>query len=463
MFNGIECHARWLAAAFVLYGLLATALLAVNVPPFQNPDEPTHFLRAVQIAQGTLLGSRFTLTDTDGSPLVLAGGPVDPAVAWALSPFESIPFHPGTHATRTMWEPGVHWSRRRANMSFGNTAVNPPVLYVPAAIGVLLGRATRMTVLQTLLTSRLLTGITATSIAGLAILWAGGAAVWLFAILTLPMSLSLIASTSQDALMLACAALAGGLSVRALRSPGDRDRKTLAGITVALILVATSRPPYGALALLPLGLTRLPWRPRILAAAAVAACVLLWSGIAATTALVNFSEKAGFDPAAQLARLRADPPLLVHATWQALTQYWPAYLDQFVGQLSWLDVQLPPAYHVAANAMLVVAAVAAMLGLRGERIGVLSRAPIAAGVLLAAGGIFAIEYVYGTVPGTAAVAGVQGRYFLPLALAGVAVLPRLGDTRWARLHNVLVLAVALFPVVSLAVVMHAVLVRYYLG
>ena len=50
---------RLLAAAFVLYGLAATAFLAINMPPFQNPDEPNHFLRAAQLADGGLVGTRF--------------------------------------------------------------------------------------------------------------------------------------------------------------------------------------------------------------------------------------------------------------------------------------------------------------------------------------------------------------------------------------------------------------------
>jgi hypothetical protein len=56
-FEGLT--ARWMAAAFVLYGLLATAFLAINMPPFQNPDEPAHFLRAAQVAEAGWSGPGF--------------------------------------------------------------------------------------------------------------------------------------------------------------------------------------------------------------------------------------------------------------------------------------------------------------------------------------------------------------------------------------------------------------------
>ena len=82
--------ARWLAAAFVLYGLLATAFLAINMPPFQNPDEPAHFLRAAQVADGGLTGTRFSTTGADGSRQVTAGGWADPALLRAAAPFEAL-------------------------------------------------------------------------------------------------------------------------------------------------------------------------------------------------------------------------------------------------------------------------------------------------------------------------------------------------------------------------------------
>lgn len=461
-FEGLT--ARWMAAAFVLYGLLATAFLAINMPPFQNPDELAHFLRAAQVADGGLVGTRFSTMEADKSRHITAGGWADPALLTAFAPFNKLIFHSDTRATRASWAPRVHWSDTRVMESFPNTAIYPPLFYMPSAIGVLVGRVARMTVVQTLVVSRLLTGVAAVAVGAAAIACAGGAAVWIFAILTLPMSLSLIASSSQDALLLACSALAGALLVRTLRWPSGRNGEMLAGLVVTLGLVAIARPPYGALAMLPLALTKVRLRWRILAAAAIAACVTVWSGVAAATALTNIGGFIGADPAAQLARLRGDPLLVVQVAWETLTQYWRAYLETFVGQLGWLDTALPCAYHAAAHAMLGIAAMAAMLGLRGERISVGSCLVIAVGLLLSVAGVFAIQYLTWTVPGHATVEGVMGRYFLPIALAGGGLLPALGGTRWARLgHNALVVVVAAFPVVTLAVVMRAVVLRYYLG
>jgi uncharacterized membrane protein len=222
------------------------------------------------------------------------------------------------------------------------------------------------------------------------------------------------------------------------------------------------RPPYGALALLPFGLTRSRWRWRLVGAAAIAACVVVWSAIAANRALVNTGLIVGADPAAQASFLRNNPWQVVHIACATLRTY-PVYVEQFIGRLGWIDTPLPPAYRTAAIAMLGVAAVAAMLGLRGDRISIGGRLTIAAGVLLSAIGVFAIMYLTWTVPGHPTVDGVQGRYFIPLALIGAALLPAIGDLRGApRLHRALVMLVVAFPVVSLAVVMRTVVLRYYL-
>src|SRR5260370_12857635 len=193
-----------------------------------------------------------------------------------------------------------------------------------------------------------------------------------------------------------------------------------------------------------------------------ALCVALWAGITVATSLTNTGEFIGSDPAAQMAHLVGDPFLVIHVVRETLVQHWRNYLTEFVGQLGWLDVALPRAYHVAAHVMLGIAALAAMLGLRGARISAGSCLIITVGLMVSVIGLFAIQYMTWTVPGHATVEGIQGRYFLPLALVGTGMLPALGNTRFTQLNNVLTAAVVAFPVITLAYVMNAVVLRYYL-
>jgi uncharacterized membrane protein len=451
---------RLLAAVFVAYGLITTAFLAIELPPFQNPDEENHFLRAAQIADGGLVGARFTVAQADGSVLTTAGGEADPAVPSAQAPFNPLVSHPGNRAARSMWSPQIVWSGARVKFAFPNTAIYPPVFYLPSALGIGIGRAAGLTVVRTLMVSRLLTGVAAVFVGAVAIGSSEAGAVWLFAILTLPMSLSLIASSSQDALLLACSAMAAALLMRGMRV--SQPRSIIICWVVALILVAIARPPYVGLAVLPFAVTTIPRRQRILAAAAIFVGVVAWSGLAVATSITNTAKyySIGADPAAQMALLLQHPLMVAQVARATLVLYWRVYLEAFIGRLGWLDTALPASYRAIAVVVLGIAALATTLG-REQQICTGSRLVIASGVLLSAIAIFAIQYLTWTVPGDLIVSGVQGRYFLPLAMVAGTALPSLGGRRWQRLHDVLVLAVITFPVITLGVVMRAIMLRYY--
>ena len=457
-------NARWLAVLFALYGLIATAILAATMPPFQAADEQDHFLRASQIADGTLVGSRTAEIGADGTSHIIAGGLVDPAIEQAFAPFASIRWHPDVRVRRADWSADVHWSDARVFMDFSNTALYPPFFYLPSAMSIWVGRKAKSSVLQTLIVARLFNGLIAVVLGIVAIVIAGGAAAWIFTVLTLPMSLSLMASASQDALLLACSAIAGALLVRALRQSKMQQGRLAAVLTLLLSLVAMARPPYVALAALPLCLTNLAWRWRIAAAGVITACVAVWSLIViANTWSDMFTVQWHGDATAQLARLHADPLFAIRVAVTTLQQLGRGYFEMFVGVLGWLDTRLPSAYYKAAGAMLLIAATAAAAGLTGSRMRMPSLLLLPTGLTLSAVGVLAIIYVFGNSPGNAMVVGVQGRYFLPLALAGTAMLPALGNSSARRLHKPLLVLIAAFPIVSLVVVIRAIVLRYYLG
>jgi uncharacterized membrane protein len=460
--------ARQLAAVFFLLGLVAVALLAVNIPPFQSADEPAHFLRAAQLADGGVVGTRYFSVEPDGRRRALQGGMVDPAILTATMPFMSLAFHPEIRATRTQWASNVHWSGQRVMGSF-QTSSYSPVFYVPSAIGILIGRTADMTIVQTLMLSRILTGTAAVALTAIAISFAGGAAPWLFAIMALPMSLSLMASSSQDGLLFACSALAGALMVRVIRSPGAQNGMVLACLGLCLGLMGMARPAYGALAAAPLGLTKVQWRWRIMAAAIAGGCTALWSALVAVGVMTNVGDFLGVDPQAQWELIYHDPMRAWNVLSDTLRLYWPVYLMTFIGQLGWADTVLPAAYHTAVHFMLGAAALATMLGSGREPVIAAHRLITTFCLVLSVVGIFGLVYLTWTVPGNPTVVGVQGRYFTPLALACVTLLPGISrpDWTWTRTvmwtHKVLLMFIGMFPIITLAVTMRAIVLRYYLG
>jgi len=361
-----------------------------------------------------------------------------------------------------MWAPQVRWSGEKFNMNFDNTALYPPVFYVPSALGILIARGAGLTVVQTLTLSRILTGAVAVAVAATAIACAEAASVALFAVMTLPMSLALLASGSQDALLLACSAMAAALFARFWRRQAAPSRAEQIAAVVLLALICTSRPPYVGLALLPLTVPSVAARWRLASAAAVVLSVAAWSTLAAISAWTSYNV-TGADPSAQATLLLGHPWDIARIALDTLQRYGSDYIHGFIGVFGWSGTRLPRSYEVAAVIVLGIAAAATMLGERGRRIGIVPRALIAGSILLSAAAVFGIEYLTWTPPGALVVDGVQGRYFLPLALVAAAALPalriaRLEPARWA-----LSLAVGLLPIVTLGVTLRSIVLRYYLG
>ena len=451
-----------IAVVFVAYALVAVAILAVNMPPFQNADEPAHFLRAVQLADGHIIGERFSSIADDGTTSESSGGQLDTAVSQAFKPFGTLLFHPDVKATRDQWAPNVRWSQQTAWIGIPNTVLYPPIFYLPSIAGILYGRDHDLTVVQTLLVSRLLTGVAAAVLGAVAIAFAGDAAIWLFAILTLPMSLALMAACSQDALMLASSALVGAMLLRLFDMTTQSPIRVFVIAALLLALLGLARPPYAALGLLLLFAPGVRLRIRILGVGAIFVVVFAWSQLMAATVFINSAGSADADPPAQIALLWADP-FRVLSIAVATLSLWKVYVDSFIGLLGWLDTPLPRLYYHAAWIVLGMAALAAALRQRSGSASYARYPVIMLTVLVCIAAVFASLYITGTRPGNATVSGVSGRYFLPIALFAAPFIPPIGSAWTARIRWTLTILVLMFPVVSLGVVTRAVVLRYYLG
>jgi len=449
-----------LSAAYLLLGLVAVLVLARLTPPFQNPDELAHVLRAEQVEQGGLLGRRFA---DEGRPA--SGGFLDGGALSVYSVFEPLVFQPQVRATAEMFGRAdtVRWGGKRWWQAFDNTAAYPPFLYLPAATGLAVGRVGGMTVVRTLHLARLCGGLAAVAVGSAAVALAGGAAPLLFCLLSLPMALSLMAAVSQDAMLLAMAGLAAALLVRLRGTPAPARAwatgAAFGAMCVCLALVCMARPVYLPAAVLPLLAGAVGRRARVAGAALVAGCVLAWAAAAAHWALVNGSEGGLADPAAQAAWLWAEPGRAWQVAVRTVEVHGAALAEGFVGRLGWLDLALPAWVRGVAWASLLVGALASAAPVAGcgRRGGGAGRA-VAVGVALASSGaVFAVQYLTWTPVGLGVVMGVQGRYFLPVALLLGAALPRR-----AVLPRGMALVLPAMSAVMLGGVAWAVVGRYYL-
>lgn len=427
------------SALYLAWSLPLLATLAWLMPPWQNPDEPAHFERAVQIAHGGLVGTRVA-----GE----AGGISDRAIITSWAPLVDLIGHPERRVSTMSLQAAesVGWGDP-AWVSFPNSAQYPPFLYLPGVVGYGLGRVLSLTVVQTLLLARLLTATGAAIITAAALTLAQRTRPLLTALALLPMTVSLYAAVTQDALLIALALLVVALLDRAiskqrLASPGET---TL--IAASLALIGMARPPYVMLVPVLLLGTRRLWVLGVIIATAAT-----WWAFVLTRVSVRFPPA---EPARQAVFMQRHPGVFVKAIFATLGRYGSDVWCQFIGQPGWLDVVLPVPFIAGASAALGLAALASCLGP--------ARRPWLAGVavLLAAGSLAMSQYVTWSRPGAPLIDGLQGRYFLPPAAILSLALPAIPRVPWLRLAANA--GLVLLAISSAAVTVHAVALRYYLG
>lgn len=436
-----------LPVLYLVWALPFVVVLVWTIPPWSNPDEPQHMLRVVELANGELLGHRDGPHD--------AGGISNAAVYDAARPLEEINHHPERKVSASILKSSedIGWRKTLAFTDFSGAAPYPPFLYAPAILADVVGEHVGLSVDGSLRFARLMTAIMAVLLSALAIAVAGRTKYVLAALAMLPMTCSLYASVGQDAMMIALTFLAVAWIDRIICANRVVSLGELAGLSVMLMLVALGRPPYVAFALLPLLMPGRAWLGRVAACLAIVAGIVLWSVIAGLTVLVPQNLA---DPHLQILYLAAKPWRVFHVVIGTFQYGWLELVDEFIGELGWLDVPLPGWYiHLAFDILIFAFAAAARGPSRWPWIPAIS---YAGAVLL----VLAAEYLSWAQPGSAFAYGVQGRYFIPAAAVlglGIPAFERIG----ALAEPIAVLGIIVLGAVTPAVAVYALAMRYYLG
>src|SRR5438128_2418991 len=111
---------------FILAGL--GVLLVFLVPPFQSPDEQTHFYRAYQLSEGHLIANRLSYGAGDTLPKSLSD---------SFNSFYYLLFQPDKkidiNSFKTVLGKSLN-STSTVETRFENTAPYPPFAYLPQII-----------------------------------------------------------------------------------------------------------------------------------------------------------------------------------------------------------------------------------------------------------------------------------------------------------------------------------------
>ncbi|MFL6201266.1 MAG: DUF2142 domain-containing protein [Thermoanaerobaculia bacterium] len=446
---------------FLLAGLLCGLAFVFITPPFQVPDEPAHFYRAYAVSEGNLAASR-----GEGGL-----GAVLPASLQELGEDlrGDLPFHPERairaervfRALRVPLEP-----RRRRFTDYRTAALVTPVSYLPQAAGIAIARGLGAPALGLLYAARLANLLAATALIALGLRRLPSYP-WLLAMLALtPMALFLRGSASADALNTAAAFLLAGTAARLAWGAGEQVRWTdVAVLTAGSAALCLSKPVYFPLAFVVLLIpaARFPGGRRgriLLIYAAITAAALTLALKTAGSTDISIRPDAAVDADRQIADALADPLRVGRIFLEDYLHRGRRYVAQIVGQLGWLDANLPKP---------LLWGYAALLGLlalfdtrRTVEVSPGQRLLLILVALATLALVSASQYALWTPYGADFVDGIQGRYFLPLAPAAAWIL----HTRRFQVDHLDRLLDQTLPWLSLlafGAALWTVLSRYYLS
>ena len=440
---------------FLAAGLACGLAFVFGTPPFQAPDETPHFYRAYAVSEGTLWARRGP--EGLGADLPASVQEIGTELRGELPgrPELKMSREKVFQALRVPLEP-----ERRRFTDYRTSALFTLVPYLPQAAGIAIARWLGAPTLVLFYAARLANLLAATFLIGIALRRLPSYC-WLLTLLALtPMALFLRASASGDAFGTAAAFLLAGTVARLAwgeeERAGWRDVAVLIASSAALCL---SKPVYVPLAFLPLLIpaARLPRRGAVLllhGAVTAAAFTLAM----ATAGAVDLSIRPGapVDADRQIADALASPLRVAGIVAEDYLLRGPRYAAQVVGQLGWLDVNLPKAllwgYALGLGVLALVDTRRTVLVSLRQRV-LLILTALATMALVSAS-----QYASWTPYGAGHVEGIQGRYFLPLAPAAAWILhTRRFPAEPALLNRVL----PWLSLVSLAVAFRTLLHRYY--
>jgi uncharacterized membrane protein len=428
---------------FLVIGAVFGLLFLFVTPPFQAPDEYAHFYRAFQVSEGGLLAQR-----RDGVPgawlptsVLTTGERAAPGIAFHPEKKERI------EDLLALIEMPLA-PERRSFVGLPNTARYVPLLYLPQAAAIGVGRILGLAPILLTYAGRagnlatwLCLGYLALKVAPI-IRWP------MLLLLLMPMSLFEAASLSADAMTNAVSFLLIACCLRIAVGETDAiSNREWALLTLLCVMTALSKQVYLPLAALVLWIParKFGGRRRQIACLAVAGTVTALAWGAWTLLVANM--RVEFFPYTsvpdQLAFVRHHPGQFLRIVFATLSSHPSNQLRSFVGILGWLDTPLPNRFIESYCFMLALTVLAT--GRAEVRVSARQRllaTTLAAACVLA---LLIVLYAYWTRVGDPVIEGIQGRYFIPLSPLACVVLYNRSCAIESRLWGPIV---ALYSVLS---------------
>lgn len=437
------------------------------VPPFQVPDEPSHFFRAYQVSQ-------FDFMPEDQYNIL--GGELPESLFNIMRVVQITPGKQDEKFRQSMLDSALKIKLepdKKIFIQFPNTALYSPIAYFPQATGIFIGRIFSLSPLILLYTARIFNLLVWVIVLYFA-LKITPINKWLFLALALtPMSIHLVASASVDTFLIALSFLFIAIIFRlAYDEKTTLGRREMFLLLLITVLIALSKNIYVILVLL---FFIIPvrkagsrknyfFKATILCASGLTVFIvssfIVSHLVGQIDPIENFygdnSIVSKINPKKQIQFILSDIPRFFGMILYSFSTLWQFVTESFIGYLGWAEVQLGRTYYHFAYLILFFLAVFG--NSKVVRIRFLDRFLM---VLVFAGGILSFSftmYCSWTEPGSPIIQNLQGRYFIPvvpLALSAMNI-NQLNIPKW-----VFPLVLILFISVSILLTIKALLIRFY--
>ncbi len=427
--GGIKEEHIFLALA-LLFGIVWVFL----IPPFQSPDEQSHFRRSWSFSEGRV----FMEQERDNKGHLVTGAylPGDAAelperldmrlVAhrWLVKfKFSSFRDYVLSHDFRT-------GSGERVFKEIGG-APYCPIAYIPQTAGILAGRAIGFSPLGCFYTARIfaLLFYAFMVFAALRIMPFGKNI--LMTVALLPMSLSIAASLNSDIVLNGALFL---FIAYILNQAFKKPPKPITGKEAAIFLgfcvvIALLKPVYTPIVLLLLMIPKERFRDSKARITFLAGCFALtflvmaaWNLTIAHTLIAGDWRDNGINPKYQFHVALVHPLRMLGIIYNGYVHY-GKFFQEFIGVLGWLDMTLPHMLYIFAGLFLALQVVVSQ---DGPDMGLRPRALLLASFAIVFMGISFATFVEATKVNSDVLCGVQGRYFTAIAPAALLAISNTG-------------------------------------
>lgn len=445
---------------FLLVSGFLGFLMVFIVPPFQAPDEHTHFYKEVFQSRGHLIAKVIPYRVGAYLPAKYTE-PADRYKYMFLDSEKKLDFNILKSDIRRPIA-----DNQPAVTAFENTAQYPPLAYVPQSLAIFITHLFSGSVLMQLYAARFGTLITWLVLVYFAIKYLPFSKWGAVALTLTPLSIFLSVSSSNDAITFGLTLLFISLALRSIVSLGTMRRNEKLQLMASGFALGLCKPPYLILTLLSLVIpaSRFPEKR-----ARLKFLLMLLLGTIFLAALWNLMVKniiinfyPGSSTSGQINYILQHPISSLVMIVKTLIIY-PIGDDmilQLVGLKAWMAAQTPFWLIMLDYVVIVLAIIYSPARTKitaiTRQVRILSALLLAGGVLMVAG----LLYITYTPVGAGTIVGLQGRYFIPFSYL---LIPLLGGWAGLRLssdrNNLLKVLILLIALSTLPLTIS----RYYLG